>query len=132
MGSKMPNMLPSEKFKAAQGRNLSTSRDSAPRAFHILEVELEGAGGDEEFSDREAERGNEQEQCHPEAEHSYGAQVNEGQEHRHHAQKQTADAQELHQSCEVQPLAQVADLRSRDLRAPGDILVLEFAHERGV
>ena len=61
MGSKMPNMLPSEKFKAAQGRNLSTSRDSAPRAFHILEVELEGAGGDEEFSDREAERGNEQE-----------------------------------------------------------------------
>ena len=53
-------------------------------------------------------------------------------EHRHHAQEQARDTQDLHRTREVQAAAQVVDLRTGDFRGVLQVLFLERANQLGI
>ena len=96
--------------------------------FQVVEVNLQRAGGYDQLTDREAERGDQQKQGNPEDDDRCDPQADEAEEHRHDAAEQAGYSQNLHAPCQVQPFSKVGDLRSGHLRPVLDIFVLEIPH----
>lgn len=96
--------------------------------LQIVEVNLQRAGGYDQLTDREAERGDQEQQGDSEDDDRCDPKADEAEEHRHDAAEQAGYSQNLHAPCQVQPFAKVGDLRSGHLRPVLDIFVLEIPH----
>lgn len=57
--------------------------------LQIVEVNLQRAGGYDQLTDREAERGNQEKQCDPEDDNRRNPQADEAEKHRHDTAEQT-------------------------------------------
>ena len=99
------------------------------RVLHILEVNLQRPDRDLNLPDRNAQRTDQQQQRRTEDISRKQHQPHVDQKHRHHAQEQARDAQQLHRAREVEPPAEVVDLRARHLRGVLQMLLLERAHQ---
>ena len=100
--------------------------------LQIVEVNLQRLGGDDKFTDREAERGDQEKQCDPEDDNRRNPEADEAEEHRHDTAEQTRYPQNLHTTCQVQPFPKVDDLSSGHLRLVLDIFVLEIPHQLSI
>ena len=100
--------------------------------LQIVEVNLQRAGGDDHLTDREAERGDQEQQGDPENDDGRDPQADEAEKHRHDAAEQAGYPQNLHAPCQVQPFSKVGDLRSGHLRPVLDIFILEIPHKLSI
>lgn len=57
--------------------------------FQVVEVNLQRAGGYDQLTDREAERGDQEKQCDPEDDNRRNPEADEAEKHRHDTAEQT-------------------------------------------
>lgn len=98
-------------------------------ALHVAQVDVERPHRDLNLADRDAERGDQQQQRRTEDPGRRAHQADIDQKHRHDTQEEARDAENLHRAREVQAAAQVVDLRAGHLRGVLQVLLLERAHE---
>ena len=101
-------------------------------ALHVAQVDVERPHRDLNLADRDAERGDQQQQRRTEDPGRRAHQADIDQKHRHDTQEEARDAENLHRAREVQAAAQVVDLRAGHLRGVLQVLLLERAHQLGV
>ena len=122
----IPRCLPVERETSAQP-------DKTGELFlHVVQVDLQRTHRNLDFPNRHAERPDQQQQRRTEDIGGKEDQADVEKEHRHHAQEQARDTQDLHRTREVQAAAQVVDLRTGDFRGVLQVLFLERANQLGI
>lgn len=97
--------------------------------LQIVEVNLQRAGGYDQLTDGEAERGDQEQQGDSEDDDRCDPKADEAEKHRHDTAEQTGYSKNLHAPCQVQPFAKVGDLCRGHLRPVLDIFILEIPHQ---
>ena len=107
-------------------------RCASSSVFHVVQVDFECPYRNLDFADGDAERADQRQQTRTEDVCGHKRQPDVEQEHRHDAQEQAGDPQNLHGAGQVEPPPQVVDLGGRQVGTVLEVLRFERADQLGV